>query len=149
MAKLTNEELEKRVYENSLNTCHYLSGYENRYSDIQVCCEVHNYVFTTRYENVGRSSRKHHICPLCQEEDRNKNKVKVVCDYCGKEFLKAPSKIKSEFNFCCRECKDKAQRLNSGIQFNEMRPTHYDSGKHVRYRELALENYGSKCAVCG
>ena len=148
MAKLTNEEIEKRVYENSLNTCHYIGGYINRSSDILVKCEKHNIEFTTKYENVGRSTRKHHICPLCQEEDRNKDKVKVVCDYCGEEFFKTKSNV-GEFNFCCRECKDLAQRISSGAQFNAMRPSHYKEGAYVDYRSLALMEYENKCAVCG
>lgn len=148
MSRLTNEELEKRVYENSLQTCHYIDGYENRYSDIQVRCEIHDYVFTTRYENVGRSTRKHHICPKCQEEDRNKNKVEVKCDYCGKIFHKQASDV-GRFNFCCRECKNLAQRISSGNQFNNMRPNHYKEGVYLDYRKLALQEYAHKCAVCG
>lgn len=148
MAKLTNEELEKRVYERSLHTCHYISGYENKDSNIQVRCEIHDYIFTTRYGNVDHSTRKHYICPKCKKENHKKKKVEVVCDYCGKIFYKKASRI-GRFNFCCRECKDSAQRLNSGGQFNEMRPAHYKEGIYVHYRKLALQEYAHKCAVCG
>ena len=30
-------------------------------------------------------------------------KLQMVCDWCGKEFLKEPSKV-SKHNFCCRQC---------------------------------------------
>lgn len=113
-----------------------------------VKCEKHNYEFTTRYENVARDSRAHHICPKCQEEDHNKNKVEVTCDYCGKVFHKQASDV-GKFNFCCRECKDLAQRISSGSQFNNMRPNHYKEGVYVHYRKLALQEYAHKCAVCG
>ena len=148
MAKLTNKDIEQRVYENSLQTCHYISGYENRYSMILLECEKHNIRFETRYENVGRSTRKHHVCPICQEEDLNKNKVSLVCDYCGNNFFKSASDV-GKFNFCCRECKDAAQRISSGKEFADMRPTHYKNGAYVDYRGLALSAYDSKCSVCG
>ena len=72
----------------------------------------------------------------------------MICDYCGKEFHKTPSKIRSEFNFCCRECKDMAQRMSSGKKFDEMRPNHYDTGEH-NYRKHSFAKYEHKCAVCG
>lgn len=142
------EEIEAKVWRNSLETCHYISGYITRNSNILVKCEKHNYEFTTRYENIARDSRAHHICPLCQEEDKNRNKISMICDYCGKEFHKTPSKIRSEFNFCCRECKDMAQRMSSGKKFDEMRPNHYDTGEH-NYRKHSFAKYEHKCAVCG
>lgn len=148
MVRLTDREIERRVYENSLNTCHYVGGYTDRNGNIAVRCEKHNLEFTTRYENVGRATRKHHICPLCQEEDRNKSKAKVVCNYCGKEFFKTKSNV-GDFNFCCRECKDLAQRISSGAYFDSMRPSHYKEGAYVDYRRLALAEYKNKCAVCG
>lgn len=148
MPKLTQKQLETNVYENSLQTCRYISGYVNRQSEILVYCEKHQLEFTTRYENVARSTRKHHICPLCQQENKQKNMVVTTCDYCGEIIAKSPSRIK-DFNFCSRECKDKAQRLESGSLFADMRPNHYKDGAYVDYRNLALSTYDSKCSVCG
>lgn len=150
MPKLTFATLEERVYENSLNTCHYVSGYENRSSEITVYCEKHNHTFTTKYENVGRATRKHHICPFCKEEDKREREgsVQCTCAYCGKEFFRAPTKIRSELMFCSRECKDTAQRIESGIAFESMRPDHYNNSS-ATYREKALRCYEHKCSVCG
>lgn len=147
MPKLTQKQLETNVYENSLQTCRYISGYVNRQSEILVYCEKHQLEFTTRYENVARSTRKHHICPLCQQENKQKNMVVTTCDYCGEIIAKSPSRIK-DFNFCSRECKDKAQRLESGSLFADMRPNHYGQGSS-EYRRHAFGEYQHQCAVCG
>ena len=68
---LSKEQLNNKVYQNSLNTCEYIDGYKTRASIIQVKCLIHNLVFETKYENVARDNRAHHICPKCQEEDKN------------------------------------------------------------------------------
>ena len=151
MPKLSLEQIKENVYENSLHTCEYISGYVNRSSIIKVRCLVHGNIFETAYENVARKTRAHHICPLCQQEDLNKNKIKCVCDYCGKEYYCSQSKVgKNKFHFCCRNCKDKAQRLNSGEQFEELRPSHYGSANGIySYREKAFKEYEHKCSVCG
>lgn len=72
-----------------------------------------------------------------------------MCDYCGKEFYRTKSKesnSKSGLHFCCREHKDLAQRLDSGKEFDCMRPNHYGQG--VNYRSLALDRQDHKCAIC-
>lgn len=151
------ENIKKNIYENSLDTCIYIDGYVNRNSIVQVHCNIHNYDFETKYENFARSSRKHHVCPLCKQQDLNNKKAekrtKVCCAYCGKEFDKMISDLylsKSGLYFCCREHKDLAQRIASGKQFDEMRPNHYgsiDSG--TGYRTIAFRIYPHKCAICG
>lgn len=151
MPKLSEEKIKENVYENSLHTCEYISGYVNRSSIIKIRCLIHNIEFETAYENVARKTRAHHICPQCQEEDRQQNQVLCKCDYCGKEYYLSPSKAnKSEFHFCCRECKDQAQRLSSGEQFKNLRPEHYGKANGLySYREHAFEAYPHQCAVCG
>lgn len=152
MAKLSIEEIKKRVFENSLQTCEYVSGYENVNSTIIVKCIIHNHIFQTKYENVRRNDRKHHICPLCQEDNNNKNKIKCICDYCQKDFFRTPSKLensKSGLHFCSRECKDLAQQLESGDKFQTIRPKHYGLIEGKNYREKAFRYYLHKCACCG
>lgn len=155
MAKLTDEIVNQRVFENSLNTCEYVSGYETANSTIKVKCIVHDFEFETKYENVRRSTRKHHICPKCQEEDKeNKyanSRQEVECAYCKKKVLKPLSKLdnsRSGLYFCCREHKDLAQRLESGQNFNEMRPDHYGKTEGKNYREKSFRAYEHKCAIC-
>lgn len=151
MPRISPEQIKENVYENSLRTCEYISGYVNRSSLIKVRCLIHGNVFETAYENVARKSRAHHICPLCQQEDLNRNKVLCKCDYCGKEYYVRPSRVdKSQFHFCCRQCKDQAQQLDSGEQFKELRPAHFGQGKGASsYRERAFRKYEHKCSVCG
>lgn len=156
MAKLTNEQINQKVFENSLETCEYVSGYETVMSIIKVKCLVHNLEFETKYENVRRATRKHHICPICQQEDKNKtyekNRQEVECAYCNQKFMKAISKLeksKSGLYFCCREHKDLAQRLESGQKFDEMRPDHYGKTESKNYREKSFRTYEHECAICG
>lgn len=150
-----NENLNKQIWENTLQTCEYISGYENNKSTITVRCVKHNHIFTTKYENVRRASRAHHVCPICKEEDKIQKRldsgtVLVKCAYCGKEFLKPASRLKSknDLYFCCREHKDLAQRVESGEQFDSMRPNHYKDGMYW-YRQKALSHYEHQCAICG
>ena len=72
MSKLTIEDIKNRVFQNSLQTCIYLDGYENGSSQIRVKCLKHNYEFFTNWENVRRNNRAHYICPICIEEVREK-----------------------------------------------------------------------------
>ena len=154
MPKLNINTVKEKVYNNSLQTCEYLSGYETTQSIITIRCIKHDLVFDTKYENVRRDNRAHHICPKCQEEDqfakRLEDRVEVECAYCGKKFLKSKSsleKSKSGLYFCCREHKDLAQKLESGDKFETMRPEHY--GSKLAYRKNAFRAYETACAICG
>lgn len=151
MPKLSEEKIKQKVFSNSLNTCEYLSGYETSASTIKVKCIIHNFEFETKYENVRRDNRKHHICPKCQQQDLDNKSIKEECEcaYCHNKFFRAPSKLgnsKSGLLFCCREHKDLAQRIDSGEKFNSIRPDHYNNG--MNYREKALREYQHKCAIC-
>ena len=151
MPKLSEEKIKQKVFSNSLNTCEYLSGYETSASTIKVKCIIHNFEFETKYENVRRDNRKHHICPKCQQQDLDNKSTKEECEcaYCHNRFFRAPSKLensKSGLLFCCREHKDLAQRIDSGEKFNSIRPEHYNNG--MNYREKALREYQHKCAIC-
>ena len=152
---LSKTQIEEKVYKNSLNTCQYLGGYQTRNSIIQVKCLIHNLIFETKYENVARDNRAHHICPQCQQDDIEKKKednyLEVECAYCHKKFKRIKSKlerVKSGLYFCCREHKDLAQRLESGEIFKDMRPDHYGKTVIKDYRKTAFENYPHECAVC-
>jgi hypothetical protein len=77
----------------------------------------------------------------------NKNKVKVKCEYCSKEFQKAKSALKnsrSGLYFYCRKHKDLGQRLLSGI--DAIHPPHYNTGKYG-YRNKV--SYEQGCIDCG
>ena len=148
------QNIKEKVYKNSLETCEYVSGYENSKSEIVVRCKVHNHTFSTKYENIRRDNRAHHICPLCQKEDKeNKKKevrIEVQCAYCGISFTKLKSKADSKtgLHFCCREHKDMAQRISSGEKFKELRPDHYGDILSD-YRKAAFDTFEHKCDCCG
>ena len=156
---MTKEKLNQNIFNNTLETCIYISGYENQYSTIKLKCIKHNYQFETKYENVRRANRKHHVCPYCLEEDKKErfknSQIELTCAYCGKKFTRALSKTensKSGLYFCCRQHKDLAQRLTSGEVFDKIRPEHYgkiDQMTISNYRKKAFYNFEHKCAICG
>ena len=146
--KKTIESTKKQIYENSLQTCEYLEGIAKPGHKIHVRCLIHGNDFWVSYDTICKSTRKHHICPICKQEDKQKEKTKLICDYCGKEYLRTRSKNKTKLHFCCRACKDAAQRLASGEKFAEIRPDHYGVG-HTVYRDSAFTVYPHKCAICG
>lgn len=152
---LSKEKIQEKVFNNSLETCDYISGYENKYSIITLKCKKHNYIFSTKYENISRGDRPHLVCPLCQKEKRQEKSinhlVELECAYCGKTFTRAKSKLdksKSGLYFCCREHKDLAQRIESGIQFQNIRPNHYGKDPLQNYRQAAFRTYLHECAIC-
>lgn len=151
MPRITEDQVREKVIKNSLSTCEYVSGYINAQSLIQVKCIKHDLVFSTKYENVKRDNRPHHICPACKEDKANTNKIELLCDFCGKRFFRSPSELsqKSGFNFCCREHKDLAQRIDSGIEFADLRPSHYNPEESKNYRKKAFSNYPHLCLNCG
>lgn len=144
------KKVKEKVFNNSLETCVYVSGYENHNSVIKIRCLSHDLVFETKYENLRRDNRKHYVCPQCKKEAREQEKNFLTCDFCGAEFLRQASKTqtKSGFHFCCRECKDKAQSISSGTDFKKIRPKHYGTSLKD-YRKKALRAFVHECAVCG
>lgn len=65
MPKLKEEEIQQKVFQNTLETCDYISGYETANSTIKIKCRKHQYEFETKWENVRRANRAHHVCPFC------------------------------------------------------------------------------------
>ena len=158
MPKLTKEKINQNVYNNTLQTCVYISGYVNSSSTIKIKCLKHNFQFETKYDNVRRSNRKHHVCPYCLNQDNQQrykeNRQEIKCAYCGKKFYRSLSKIeksKSGLYFCCRQHKDLAQQIQSGKQFDAIRPNHYGTNdKDISdYRKNAFRKYQHKCFICG
>lgn len=84
-----------------------------------------------------------------------KTEANRACDLCGTMFRLMPSRSKlskSGLSFCCRTCKDVAQRLEHG--FTNMHPAHYgtadNSDNHSStFRVIAFRNKELKCERCG
>lgn len=151
-AKLSK--VKEKVFQNSHQTCEYVSGYEKIASVIRVKCLIHENEFELKYENIRHDDKQYYPCTICQEEQRQHRyesiRQEVECAYCKKKFLKPKAQLensRSGLFFCCRQHKDLAQRLDSGEFFVEIRPEHY--GTLARsYRELAFRTYEHKCACC-
>ena len=154
--KLTQEEFNQRVYDCVGNRYTVISEYQGKAKPVMLHCNNHNIDFQVSAECFMRGSDvRTGGCPKCQQEKVDKRfkdaRVEVECAYCGKQFLKPLSKLeksKSGLYFCCREHKDLAQRLDSGAQFDMIRPEHYNE-IISDYRKLAFRNYEHKCSVCG
>lgn len=105
-----------------------------------------------------------HVCMLCEKEFwarprgrkycsiecarlSKRNRIQLNCDWCEKEFVRTPSKVKaskSGLQFCSRKCKDTAQCIGGK---SEIQPLHYGNGKRA-YRKIAFALYNHECAEC-
>jgi 5-methylcytosine-specific restriction endonuclease McrA len=86
------------------------------------------------------------------EKYKEINQPNVECSYCHKMFYKNETEKKnsrSGLHFCCREHKDLAQRIGSGI--DDIKPDHY-RGKDMAsdYRNYyRVRNQLIECQRCG
>ena len=151
MARLTQQEYEQKVFNCVGDKYTVISEYQGKSQPITLKCNLHEVTFTCTADCFMRGPKDiRSSCPECSKERRASNRVIIICDYCGKEFFRSPSKIqnsKSGLQFCCRECKDAAQRIENN--FKTIWPSHYKNGEQVHYRKFAFRNYDHKCAVCG
>lgn len=76
----------------------------------------------------------------------------ATCSLCHSPFHATKTRkqsSKSNFLFCSRACKNKAQAIGSG--FDSMLPSHYgssNSGNSSTYRRIAFENHPNCCFDC-
>jgi hypothetical protein len=118
---------------------------------IKTNCINCNTQFDVEIKEINRGNGK--FCKRsCFQEWRKNNYIgkdaNVTCAQCGKEFYKNKSKqslSKSGLFFCCRKCKDTAQRIG-GIE--EIQPDHYNDGSSS-YRTIAFREREKSCEVCG
>lgn len=155
--KLTQEEFIERVNKAvGENKYTVISQYQGKSKPVTLKCNLHNEEFTVSAECFMRGTKDvRGSCPICSEIAKSQQyencRFTTNCAYCGKEIVKNKSsaeKSKSGLFFCCREHKDLAQRLESGMKFDIIRPMHYGSD-YGDYRSRAFKNYEHKCAVCG
>lgn len=108
-------------------------------------CLICDTEFLARPTDVRRGHGKY--CSIsCSNSARRRDPVpNVVCACCNKEFHLSQSKqdqSKSGLFFCCREHKDRSQRIG-GIK--AIQPDHYGTG----YKALAWNNFPHNCNRCG
>lgn len=148
--KLTQKEYEQRVFNCVGDKYTVISSYEGKNKPITLRCNKHNIIFTCTADCFMRGSKDvRSSCPECSKENLLKKSIELECDYCRKKFFRSPSKAitKSNLHFCCRDCKDKAQRIENN--YIEMWPDHYKGGSQTQYRQLAFRNYIHECSNCG
>lgn len=95
-------------------------------------------------------SPSHYCSRECLYEYKDKQKLRVICNFCEKEFPITASRkavSKSGHVFCSRSCKDTAQIIEHG--YTDMHPSHYADGIHAKYRKRALRELGTECSICG
>lgn len=123
-------------------------------SFVQKNCEYCSNTFNARLKEVKRGYGRYCTRSCSTKAHRAIEAAAVVpnvsCSNCSKEFYKNDSKkklSKSGHFFCCRSCKDFAQRIG-GIA--EIMPPHYGTGNGVHdYRQRAFDAYEHSCASCG
>lgn len=71
------------------------------------------------------------------------NKLSVICDGCGKTFLRVPNRIK-KLNYCIRKCKDKSQSYDGSFYAIK-----YGFSNHAPTIASLLINRDPKCVQCG
>jgi len=98
-------------------------------------------------------SRKDQVRKYCQKECSDlarRNRCTLICDGCGKEFERKPSKMngsRSGLFFCNRACKDRSQKIG-GIK--EIQPGHYGDGEGgIDWQRTRLKEEEGKCCDCG
>lgn len=159
--KLTQKEFEQLIEENFGNKYSVVTLYTGTRKPITLHCNIHNTNFTANAECFMRKEISiKSDCPICAIERRKKQNTlsECICAYCNQKFYRNPSKLlrsRSGLYFCCREHKDLAQRLDSGSEFDQMRPLHYstigEEGEATlyTYRAVSFKAYPHQCAICG
>lgn len=144
-AKLTQEEVEKRVKDSFLERVEVVSKYISKREPLEIRCLECGYKWSTRAQNVlyvETSKAGMHRCPSC---GTNKTGRLLKCGYCGKEIYRSQKDIdknSSGYFYCSRECGNRHK--------NQLRKERgeWDEGL-TNYRLRALEFYEHKCLCCG
>lgn len=98
---------------------------------------------------ANKNIKDRNYCSMKCVHESQITTITDVCSFCGSKFKRNPNRIsKSTLYFCSRKCKDTAQRVDSGVDFNNLRPRHYGNG-YSNYQERAYKEYGEVCNRCG
>lgn len=134
-----------------MDTIQFIDASGRKRRGIERICPVCGKAFITRVDQPFETCGKE-----CRWKLRSQKGSKtVICAWCKKECVKLKSKLKgskSGLYFCCRSCKDQAQRLG-GIK--EIMPPHYGTAEETGYRskfstnELYCRRCGYKEFTCG
>lgn len=112
-----------------------------RNNGLERICPVCSTTFVTRADQPSTT------CGTRCRGVAARNRVEVKCAQCGKDFELPLNRIKiprSGLHFCCRLCKDTAQRIG-GIK--EIQPAHYGTGPEDYRAKFAPDEL--VCKRCG
>jgi len=122
-------------------------------------CDYCGSSFERYIHEVKRSQKRglrQYCSTTCAGKARSANRIEpksnVECALCGKSFYKNRTKQAGSVHgiyFCCREHKDRAQKLG-GIE--AIMPPHYGTSKNgdaKTYRRVAAEHHPKVCVGCG
>ena len=96
--------------------------------------------------NRGNARFCSHKCSSSRKHPKPNN---TTCSWCHKPFYRSLSHIalsKTGLQFCCREHKDLAQRMDG---LKELHLPHYGKGDRTEYRNFALRHLPNACNRCG
>lgn len=114
---------------------------------IQQTCQTCNKPFEAREADVKRGRGRYCSLSCSSSRPRPPKEANCSCDYCGEQFYRPPSKIRSKYTFCNRSCKERAQSLDTE-GFRDMVPSHYGT-REATYREVAFRHQERRCNRCG
>lgn len=97
---------------------------------------------------ISRIDQPRKYCSEACSKFGRRKRVQLSCASCNKSFERKKCGLvnsKSGLYFCCRNCKDNAQKLG-GIK--EIQPSHYGTSTQPKYRHL-FEEKDLICSRCG
>ncbi len=114
-----------------------------------------NFEASLKEHNRGNAKFCSLVCSSTYyQAHKPKPTLNLTCAYCEKAFHRSTSKQKNSktgFQFCSRECKDNAQRIENFDTFSAMMPDHFGTSTVGRsnYRDIAFRHKSMLCEECG
>lgn len=88
-------------------------------------------------------------CTKHQNTDREVEKIKYTCPYCGKLFERYKSSVKVKNPYCSRSCAQIVTGRNNGSGKTDTRKLLRNSAKWIQLNQVALNRDKYECQKCG
>lgn len=98
---------------------------------------------------LRRLNGKQRFCSKVCKDKASERSVILICRQCNVEFKRKAHWLQSSRHgvyFCSRQCKDRAQRLDSNCA--EIRPSHYGTGNSLWWYQATELKLGATCVGC-
>ena len=117
---------------------------KRKYAMVQKQCKNCQSIFWVKESDVGV------FCSIeCKREFETKQKVSLVCQYCGKSFVTTNYKANIQHRkYCNIDCRNKARERDRDTY---EKISHYlrSSSQYANWRNSVLAESGYKCQKCG